>query len=60
MLAVFTDEAKRGLGVVDDLIGTKALIRITYAPGGQIAVGPETQVRFVRQIRRRVLTASRR
>ncbi|MDH3661542.1 MAG: hypothetical protein OEU92_16195, partial [Alphaproteobacteria bacterium] len=45
MVASFAG-GKAGLGVVKDIIGAKALVQVTYAPGGQVAISPSEAVRF--------------
>jgi len=58
MIASFEGTGIRGKGVVEDLIGAKALVRITEAPLGHVTVSPETAVKFAQPPRRRVLIRS--
>jgi hypothetical protein len=55
MIATFADNALRGSGVVEDIVGTKALVRITHAPAGPLAIRSDVGVRFARPKRRRLL-----
>ena len=60
MAVTFIDRGKRGLGVVEDIVGTKALIRLTHVPQGQIAITPRMGVRFSRQVQVRLMSSGKR
>ncbi len=50
MAVAFGAAAAPARGVIEDIVGERVLVRVTGAPAGPVALTPQTELRFARQV----------
>jgi hypothetical protein len=50
MAVAFGSAAAPARGVIEDIVGERVLVRVTGAPAGPVALTPQTELRFARQV----------